>query len=80
MITKTIIHHETYKLKLAASPHIAARDEAVKIDLNKIEEDYFKIVNGQLSMVSEKPSIHHSPLTTHTLIIEGAGGLIGSFK
>lgn len=73
---KTIIHPETYKLKLAASPHIAARDEAVKIDLEKIEEDYFKIVNGQLSMMKEEPSTHTSQLATHTLIIEGAGGLM----
>ena len=27
---KTIIHPETYKLKLAASPHIAAREEGIK--------------------------------------------------
>lgn len=73
---KTIIHPETYKLKLAASPHIAARDEAVKIDLDKIEEDHFKIVNGQLTMVNEKHSVHHALLTTNTLIIEGAGGLM----
>jgi dethiobiotin synthetase len=66
---KTIIHPETYKLKLPASPHIAARDEAVKIDLNTIEENYFKIVNSELSMVNENPAVHH-------LIIEGAGGLL----
>jgi dethiobiotin synthetase len=32
---KTVIHPETYKLKLAASPHLAARDEGIKIDLNR---------------------------------------------
>ena len=26
------VHSETYKLKLAASPHIAAREEGVRID------------------------------------------------
>jgi dethiobiotin synthetase len=59
---KTIIHPETYKLKLAASPHIAARKEDLKVDINKIYEDYKKILNSQYSTVN--------------LIIEGAGGLI----
>lgn len=30
------VHPETYKLKLAVSPHIAAREEEVEIDLEKI--------------------------------------------
>ena len=30
---KTIVHAETYKLKLASSPHIAARKEGIKIEL-----------------------------------------------
>lgn len=59
---QTTIHSETYKLKLASSPHIAARKEDIKIDLNKIYEDYVNIVNGQ-------------PLINN-LIIEGAGGLM----
>lgn len=59
---KTIIHPETYKLKLASSPHIAARKEEIKIDLNKIIDDYNKIIIGQPS--------------TQNLIIEGAGGLM----
>ncbi len=38
MITnkKSVIHKEAYKLKLPASPHIAAREENVHIDLEKI--------------------------------------------
>ena len=46
---KTIVHPETYKLKLASSPHIAARKEGIKIDLDKIVEDYYKIVNNESS-------------------------------
>lgn len=65
---RTTIHPETYKLKLAASPHIAAREERIKIEPDKIYNDYLKIVNGQTT--------HHSPLTTHNLVIEGAGGLM----
>lgn len=60
---KTIIHPETYKLKLASSPHIAARKEEIKISLDKIYEDYKKI---ESSIVNRQSSI----------IIEGAGGLM----
>ncbi|HJU45733.1 MAG TPA: dethiobiotin synthase [Chitinophagaceae bacterium] len=31
-----VVHPEVYKLKLPASPHIAAREEGIKIDLQKI--------------------------------------------
>jgi dethiobiotin synthetase len=34
--TRTIIHPEVYQLKLPASPHIAAREEGVRIDLDLI--------------------------------------------
>jgi dethiobiotin synthetase len=73
---RTTVHPETYKLKLAASPHIAAREEGIKIELSKIEEDYFEIVKRQTSSVNPGLPTHHSPLTTHHLIIEGAGGLM----
>ncbi|SFP57754.1 dethiobiotin synthase [Parafilimonas terrae] len=66
---QTTIHPETYKLKLPASPHIAAREEGTTIDLSKIEKDYFKIINNQILT-------HRSSLTTRHLIIEGAGGLM----
>ena len=33
---QSVVHPETYKLKLAASPHIAARQENIKISLQKI--------------------------------------------
>src|SRR5262245_54211542 len=51
---KTVVHPETYKLKLAASPHIAAREEGIKIDLDKIYDDYLTTVNGQWSMVNDE--------------------------
>lgn len=60
---KTVIHKETYKLKLPASPHIAAREESIKIDLNKIEEDFFKITNELAD-------------SQRYLIVEGAGGIM----
>jgi dethiobiotin synthetase len=33
---RSIIHPEVYKLKMPASPHIAAREEGIKIDLQNI--------------------------------------------
>src|SRR3990170_3997076 len=35
-LKNSVIHPEAYKLKLAASPHIAAREEGVNISLQKI--------------------------------------------
>jgi dethiobiotin synthetase len=74
----TTIHPETYKLKLAASPHIAAREEGIKIELDRINNDYLEIANSQGAAVNDEAlSITHlSPLTPHNLIIEGAGGLM----
>jgi dethiobiotin synthetase len=37
------IHPETYKLKLAASPHIAAREENIRIELSRIKQDLRQI-------------------------------------
>lgn len=59
----TVIHPEIYKLKLPASPHIAAREEEIKIDLDKIA-DRFEQINLQSAIVNRQ------------LIIEGAGGLL----
>jgi dethiobiotin synthetase len=38
--SETIIHPETYKLQMAASPHIAAARENRRIDLSRIVEDF----------------------------------------
>jgi dethiobiotin synthetase len=71
---KTTVHPATYQFKLAASPHIAAREEGTKIDLNKICRDFQKIINNQYSITNfEGSTTTHSP---STLIVEGAGGLM----
>jgi dethiobiotin synthetase len=57
------VHPETYKLCLAASPHIAAREEGIRISLDMIANDYKKIQQTKVSPNS-------------FLIIEGAGGLL----
>lgn len=55
------IFEESYKLALPASPHIAAREENIQIDLGKIEDDF------NLIQQTSKASY---------LIVEGAGGLL----
>jgi dethiobiotin synthetase len=60
----SVVHPELYKLKLAASPHIAAREEGMEISLD------------QISLRFE--SIGRSPRAAPgaRMIIEGAGGLL----
>jgi dethiobiotin synthetase len=43
----TVIHPETYLLKLAASPHIAAQKENRRIELKKIEDDLSQMDGGR---------------------------------
>jgi dethiobiotin synthetase len=38
--SKSIIHPETYRLKLAASPHIAARKENIRVELSRIIDEF----------------------------------------
>src|SRR5262245_2760215 len=63
--TRSVIHPEVYKLSLAASPHISARKDNVKIDLNMIMEIYQQLSAGNRTGKAGNP-----------LIIEGAGGLL----
>src|SRR4030095_9325514 len=55
---KTIVYPETYKLKLPASPHIAAREEGINIDLEKISEDYLKIINDQSNINCQSSTVN----------------------
>src|SRR4051794_33959492 len=59
--SKTVIHPETYKLRLPASPHISAREENLIITIDKIVEDFNHI---KATSVADY------------LVIEGAGGLL----
>ena len=61
MLPSTKIQPETYKLKLAASPHIAARDENDTIDIKKILSSFNRI---------------KATSQNDYLVIEGAGGLM----
>ena len=61
LLPSTKIHPETYRLKLAASPHIAARDENVTLDIEKIQASF-----NNIKATSQSEYI----------VIEGAGGLM----
>ncbi len=57
----TQIKEEAYKLKMPASPHIAAEKESVLIDLN---------------VLMEKADLYLKQAFPRQLVIEGAGGLL----
>jgi len=71
--TASVIHSEVYNLSLAASPHIAAQKDNVKIDLDVIVNKYEQLVigNSQSAMGSRQ-----LPTANRQLIMEGAGGLL----
>lgn len=59
--SETVIHPEMYRLAMPASPHIAAREASVTIDLNAICEKAKELAQT----TGNRP-----------LLIEGAGGLL----
>ncbi|MBS1745130.1 MAG: dethiobiotin synthase [Bacteroidetes bacterium] len=65
---QSTIYPETYKLKMPASPHIAAREEGIEIEIETIYKDYLSIQKYQQSQDEDRSNKY--------LIIEGAGGLI----
>ncbi len=59
----SIVHPELYKLQMAASPHIAARKENMRIDIS--------VIKTRLAEIAVAANNRNNPL-----IIEGAGGLM----
>jgi dethiobiotin synthetase len=57
---QTDVHPELYRLKLPASPHIAAREEGIRIELEKLARAFHDIRS------------HNDRI----LLVEGAGGLL----
>ncbi|MBI2730868.1 MAG: dethiobiotin synthase [Sphingobacteriales bacterium] len=47
------VYPETYKFKMPASPHIAASEENIKIDLNKIYTQYKQFLRAERPLVIE---------------------------
>lgn len=67
---QTVIHPETYKLKLAASPHIAAREEGVDISLEKIFAAYSTMAFGEKNLVIEGAGGLMVPLNDHEFVLD----------
>lgn len=67
--TKSVIHPETYTLKLAASPHIAARAENRRINLQQILED-FKKISSNRPLIIEGAGGLMVPLNENEFVID----------
>jgi dethiobiotin synthetase len=67
--SETIVHPETYKLKLAASPHIAARKENLLIELNRILKDYSQM-NPHRPLIIEGAGGLMVPLNEKDFVID----------
>ena len=67
--SETIVHPETYKLKLAASPHIAARKENRLIELNRILKDYSQM-NPDRPLIIEGAGGLMVPLNEKDFVID----------
>src|SRR5450432_3354418 len=66
---QTVIHPETYKLQLAASPHIAAKKENRRIELKKILQDFHKM-NPERPLVIEGAGGLMVPLNEKEFVID----------
>jgi dethiobiotin synthetase len=67
--TETRIHPETYKLKLAASPHIAARNENRRIELSRIVADLEKL-NPERALIIEGAGGLLAPLNDTEFVLD----------
>jgi len=68
--TNSTIHPEIYKLKLAASPHIASREENLKINLYEINEQYQKLKTQNPKLVIEGAGGLLAPLNDKEFVID----------
>jgi dethiobiotin synthetase len=66
---ETRIHPETYKLKLPASPHIAAREENRHIELQRILDDY-RIKDSQRPLIIEGAGGLLVPLNENEFVLD----------
>lgn len=77
-----VVLPEAYKLKLPASPHIAAREEGVVIDIDTIGRQFqdlrsnLPVLPGQSDPNREGFPGWSPPLPGEYFVIEGAGGLL----
>jgi len=78
-----VVPKEAYKLKLPASPHIAAREEKIVIDLEEICRQFLEIRANLPVLPGQSDPLHPSnipgwsaPGPGDYFVIEGAGGLM----
>ncbi len=67
--SETIIHPETYTLRLAASPHISAKEENRRIELSTILHDFHKI-DRQRPLIIEGAGGLMVPLNDQDFVID----------
>jgi dethiobiotin synthetase len=68
--TRSVIHPEAYRLRMAASPHIAAREENIQIDLENIHACFNQIGNSQRFLIIEGAGGLLVPLNEQVFIID----------
>ncbi len=68
--SRTIVHPEVYKLRLAASPHIAARAENVHIHIPKIVEQKKKLLQTNKHLIIEGAGGLMVPLNEKETILD----------
>lgn len=77
-----VVLPEAYKLRLPASPHIAAREEGVVISLDEIDRQFRDLRSGLPVLAGQSdPNVlgepgWSPPLPGEYFVIEGAGGLM----
>ncbi|MDX2046730.1 MAG: dethiobiotin synthase [Chitinophagaceae bacterium] len=65
----SVVYPELYKLKLPASPHIAAREEGARISSDKIVEEYRLLVPGKGQLVIEGAGGLMVPLNNDEMVL-----------
>lgn len=66
----SIVHSELYKLKMAASPHLAARDEGIEISLEQVNEHYKALPTRNSRLVIEGAGGLMVPLNKTEFVID----------
>jgi dethiobiotin synthetase len=72
---KSVVHPEAYKLRLPASPHIAAREEGKRISLEKIGKDLTRIAKNNSRLVVEGAGGLMVPLNEKEFVPDLIAGL-----
>jgi dethiobiotin synthetase len=68
--TKSKVHPEVYKLKLPASPHLAAQNEDIEISLEKIYSSYCQLLIDDRQLIIEGAGGLLVPLTEKEFVTD----------